>query len=91
MAWKLQLFTLIAYLILILGGFKLLPREPAMFGMGMVPGGMTLFSTIGLPVLLSIGFSIWVYKQAPIRKIPNTLLFVAGSMIVWLCTFLLAT
>lgn len=83
MAWKLQLFSLIAYLILILGGFKLLPREPAMFGMGMVPGGMALFSTIGLPLLLSIGFSIWIYKQVPIRKVPNTLLFVAGSMVVW--------
>lgn len=91
MAWKVQLYSIAAYLILIIAGFKLLPREPALFGMGMVPGGMALFSVIGLPILLSIGFSIFVYKQAPIRKVPNTLLFVAGSMVAWLFAFLIST
>jgi hypothetical protein len=87
--WKLQLYALVLYMAAILIGFLLIPKEPAMYGMGMIPGPLALFSGFGLPVISSFGIGVAVYRRSkPYEKI-NTAFFFGCSIIIWLITFAL--
>jgi hypothetical protein len=60
-----------------------------MFGMGMIPGPLALFSRIGLPIIDSLGISVAVFRKSEIRKGINTALFLLGSIIVWFSALIL--
>ena len=89
MEWKSQLIALILYLGIIIAGFVLLPKEPLLFGMGMIPGPLALFSGIGLPLTAAIGISIVVFRKSEIRKGVNTGFFLFISIIFWVSAFIL--
>jgi len=89
MEWKLQLIALVLYLSIIIAGFVLIPREPPLFGMGMIPGPLALFGRIGLPMVAALGISVAVFRKSEMRKGINTAFFFVGSIIVWLSALLL--
>jgi hypothetical protein len=89
MGWKLQLIALVLYLSIIIAGFVIIPREPPMFGMGMIPGSLALFSRFGLPMIAALGISVAVFRKSEIRKGINTAFFFVVSIIVWLSAFIL--
>ena len=89
MEWKLHLIAFVLYLIIILGGFVFIPKEPPMFGMGMIPGPLALFSGFGLPMIAALGVSFTVFRKSEIRKGINTVFFLVGSIIVWVLAFVL--
>jgi hypothetical protein len=84
MEWKLLLFSTGMYLVIIMCGFAFIPREPPLFGMGMIPGPLAILRALGLPLISSLGISIAVYLKARTRRIGNSLVFFACSIIVWL-------
>ena len=86
---KLQLFALVLYLGFILCGFVLIPKEPPLFGMGMIPGTMALFSRFGLPLILSFGISVAVYQRSRAHNGINVAFFFVCSILVWMLTFVL--
>ncbi len=83
MEWKLQFSAWASYLGVVAAGFALIPREPPLFGMGMVPGPMALLGRIGLPAVAAIGLGLWVFRRSKTRKGMNTAAFFAGSIVVW--------
>ena len=89
MKWKLQLIAFGSYLVVIIGGFALIPKEPPMFGMGMIPGPLALFSGFGLPMIATLGISVAVFRKSEFRKTINTAFFFVGSVIVWVLAFVL--
>ncbi|MBW2428125.1 MAG: hypothetical protein JRF56_04145 [Deltaproteobacteria bacterium] len=89
MEWKLQLIALVLYLSIIMAGFVLIPREPPMFGMGMIPGPLALFSRIGLPMIAALGISVAVFRKSEIGKGINTAFFFVGSIFIWVLAFVL--
>ena len=89
MEWKLQLAAFALYLAIIIGGFALIPKEPPMFGMGMIPGPLTLFGGFGLPIIAALGIGIAVFRKSEIRKVINRAFFFVGSIIVWVFAFVL--
>ena len=89
MGWKLQLIALVLYLFIIIIGFVLIPREPPMFGMGMIPGPLALFSGFGLPIIAALAIGVALFRKLEIRKGINTAFFLLGSIIVWLSAFIL--
>jgi len=89
MKWKLQLIAFALYLVIIIGGFVLIPKEPPMFGMGMIPGPLALFGGFGLPIIAALGIGIAVFRKSEMRKGINTAFFFIGSTIVWVFAFVL--
>ena len=89
MEWKLQLIAFTLYLLLIIAGFVLIPKEAPLFGMGMIPGPSALFSAIGLPMIAAVGISVIVFRKSELRKGLNTAFFFIGSIIVWVIAFIL--
>ena len=89
MEWKLQLIAFALYLVIIIGGFVLIPKETPMFGMGMIPGPLALFSGFGLPIIGALGIGIAVFRKSEIRKGINRAFFFVGSIIVWVLAFVL--
>ncbi len=53
-----------------------------MFGMGMIPGPLALFSGFGLPMIATLGISVAVFRKSEFRKIINTAFYFVGSVIV---------
>jgi hypothetical protein len=84
MEWKLLLFSIGMYLVIIICGFAFIPREPLLFGMGMIPGPLAILRALGLPLISSLGISIVIYLKARTRRMGNALVFFACSIIVWL-------
>ena len=84
MEWKLLLFSIGIYLVIIICGFTFIPREPLLFGMGMIPGPLALLRALGLPLISSSGISLAVYRKSPARKVGNTVFFFACSIIFWI-------
>jgi len=60
-----------------------------MFGMGMIPGPLALFSRIGLPIIAALGISVAVFRKSEICKGINAAIFFLGSIIVWFSAFIL--
>lgn len=89
MAWKLQLIAFALYLAIIIGGFVLIPKEPPMFGMGMIAGPLALFSGFVLPMIAALGISVTVFRKSKIRKGINTVFFFICSIISWVIAFVL--
>jgi hypothetical protein len=89
MEWKLHIIAFALYLVIIIGGFVLIPKEPPMFGMGMIPGPVALFSVFGLPMIAALGISFIVFRKSEIRKGINTAFFFVGSIIAWVLAFVL--
>jgi hypothetical protein len=77
------------YLAVITAGFVLIPKEPAMFGMGLIPGPFALFSGFGFPIIASIGIGFVVFGKSVVRKGINTVFFLFNSIIIWLIAFIL--
>lgn len=86
---KLLLTGLVCYSIIIAACFMLIPKESMMFGMGMIPGPFGLFSTIGCPIIASVGIGIAVFRKSIANKGVNTTFFLMGSIIIWLLFILL--
>jgi hypothetical protein len=84
MEWKLQLFSTALYLFIILCGLVFIPREPPLFGMGMIPGPLAILRALGLPLISSGGISIAVYRKSRARKVGNTVFFFVCSIILWI-------
>ncbi len=89
MKWKHQLFALTLYLAIIIGGFKFIPKEPPLFGMGMIPGPLALFSGFGLPIIVALGIGVAVFRKSEARKGINAAFFLVGSIIIWGIAFFL--
>ena len=89
MEWKLQLIAFALYLVMIIGGFLLIPKEPLMFGMVMIPGPLDFFSRFGLPMLATIGIGVAVFRKSKFRKRSKTAIFFVGSIFVWVLAFVL--
>ena len=89
MEWKLQLNAFALYLVIVIGGFVLIPKEPPVFGMGMIPGPLALFSGFGLPMIATLGISVAVFRKSEIRKRVNTAIFFLGSILIWVFAFVL--
>ena len=60
-----------------------------MFGMGMIPGPLALFSGFGLPMIATLGISVGVFRKSEIRKRVNTAIFFLGSLFLWVLAFVL--
>jgi hypothetical protein len=58
MEWKLQLIAFALYLLIVTGGFVLIPKEPPMFGMGMIPEPLALLCGFGLPLIAALAIGI---------------------------------
>ncbi len=89
MEWKLQLVALVLYVAITIGGFVLIPKEPPMFGMGMIPGPLALISAFGLPMVSLFAISVVVHRKSKDRKGINTAFFFICSIISWLSAFVL--
>lgn len=89
MEWRLQLIAFTLYLAIVIGGFVLIPQEPPMYGMGMIPGPLALFSGFGLPIIAAIGIGIVVFRKSEIHKGINRAFFLIGAIIVWVFVFVL--
>ena len=89
MEWKLVIFAFGLHLVITLSGFVIIPKEPPMFGMGMIPGPLALFSGIGIPAFAALCIGIGVFRKSKLRKGFNTAFFFLGSMIIWIVTFML--
>lgn len=87
MQWKLQIIAFVSYLVTIIGGFALIPKEPALFGMGMIPGPLALFSGFGLPMIAALSIGMVLLRNIDRRKGINALVFGGGSIIIWALTF----
>jgi hypothetical protein len=75
MEWKLQLIAFALYLLIVTGGFVLIPKEPPMFGMGMIPGPLALLSGFGLPLIAALAIGIVLCRKTMARKGVNTAIF----------------
>ena len=60
-----------------------------MFGMGMIPGPLALFSAFILPMIAAFGIGVAVFRKSETRKAINTAVFLIGSIIVWVFAFIL--
>ncbi len=89
MEWKLVIFAFGLHLVITIGGFVLIPKEPPVFGMGMIPGPLALFSGIGIPAVAAFSIGIGVFRKSKMRKGLNTAFFFFGSMIIWIVAFIL--
>ena len=89
MEWKLQLIAFALYLVIIIGGFVLIPKEPPLFGMGMIPGPLALSSGFGLPTVAALAIGVALFRKLEIRKGINTAFFFVGTIILWVLAFVL--
>ncbi len=89
MEWKLQLIAFALYLVIIIGGFVLIPEEPPLFGMGMIPGPLALFSGFGLPTVAALAIGVTLFRKLEIHKGINIAFFFVGAIIFWVIAFVL--
>jgi hypothetical protein len=60
-----------------------------MFGMGMIPGPLALFSAFGLPIIAALVIGVALFRKLEIRKGINMAFFFVGSAIAWVLAFVL--
>lgn len=89
MNFRLITGALTGFLLLVLAGFAFIPREPALFGMGPVPGPLALFALLGLPLLAMLVLGSVVYRRATSRRAGHVLVFAGTACVTWLLALVL--
>ena len=84
---KRQLIASGCYLVIIISGFRFIPKEPPPFGMALIPGPLALFSAFGLPLLASVGIGTWIYFTSSRHKGINITVFLLSSLLLWSIAF----